>query len=226
MKRVAQITILVIAVSGVALLSASAVLAHFRSGNYISGDSQGKVETDPRNIVFYQNATWQNAKAHALHHDPRYGQHGSAPAWFKDHGAWDQADDYLTTGGWLDLVHVGELRDHIRFEQGDDPDQQWGTWTAAAIHHEVTSICLIWLPGCQFCDQHGICVPINCPVPRPAHVVIPNGFDGPRDNLVRLFQPAHGAEIWKRHNNRNGSQQCDGTWPHSSDGRVAFIEIP
>jgi hypothetical protein len=202
-------------VLGITIVTAREAAADFKSGKYLSHHSNGSSQTDPRNLVFYDDASVQGAVLHAKHHDSRWGQHGSGPAWFKDHSGWDPTDDYLTTGGALTSVMIGETRDHIRIENGDDADTRWGSWMHSAIHHEMTTICILLMAD----------VPPR-PVPIPAHAVMENGFDGPRDNLVRLFQPSHGPETWEHHNNKTGSQQCDGRWPHSLDGRVAFIAIP
>lgn len=179
-------------------------IAHYDTGKYTFRYSGCATQEDPMNITFYQNATAVNVDSHVVDHmgwtDPNGGE-----AYFSDNAQCLKVPD-----GSLGIQRtsglVGTSRDHTRFRQGIYDDSTWGTYSAAAVHHEEVRVCSI-MP------------PIN-------HVA--TDFDGPRNSVVAAFRnkPGHGTELWAINNNTDVSPQCDGSMPRSIDGKTAWLKVP
>jgi hypothetical protein len=187
--------VLILSVTGIAL-------AHYNTGVYTYRDSACTNQEDPMNITFYNNATASNTDTHVVHH-MNWNDTSGSTSYFSDHGQCLAAPDGSAGIQRASAGLTASERDHIRYRQGVDSDSNWGTYSAASVHHEVIRICGM----------------------LPNHVV--TDFNNVRNGVVSAFrnQSGHGTELWATNNNTAPSPQCDGSQPRS-DGKTAWLRIP
>lgn len=145
---------------------------------------------DPVNVLFDLNGSLNNTLEHVWHHLAWCDCAGNNMLfWEHGVGEWDQAQR------GSDAVWAPYGRHHMRYNQGNDWEPYWGTWTMGPTHYEEVSWC--------------------------GHAS--RSFDNSRSAVVNQFATAHSwGWLWK--DNRLASQQCDGSWV-AGDGYIAWIDI-
>ena len=194
-----RVLVAVVIVAVFAVSTGGVTSAHYATGIYIWGDSQGQQQMDPMNVVFYNDGYWDDAYDHTESH-LGWDHGGGATMYFYDHAAFRAHHGQRASAGVLSGSRL-----HIRFRQGENSDPTWGTYSQAAVHKDEMKWCG-WPPF--------------------GHVAV--DFDDVRDDVMAAFKNAgdgHGNPGLVWNDNTEGSPQCDGSSP-SGDGYTTWIYMP
>jgi hypothetical protein len=173
-------------------------------------DSGCSDPVDPISVIFYENATINNVRGHAMNHGNWWNGDGNTQ-WFYDHFCGPMDGQASSNEEW-------DLGGRFHMRLWWNWDSAWHTYTLSTPHHEDVIVPAPWDTG------HG-CWPAN-------HAVdsnwdeSPGGFVRAKWDIGANWGPSGHHNWWGYWywDNMDWQWQCDGQ-PAWNDGYVDFFPI-